>query len=80
MAYPKGSKISTAADFLLDGLFDIIVQFQINTAMNNTHQLQEKVEYVMQHLLEVQEQNRIQTLQVDNERKRIIENASCTTE
>lgn len=71
------SKISTAADFLLDGIFDIIVQFQINTAMNNTNQVQEKVKYVMQHLLEVQEQNRIQALQVDNERKRIIENANC---
>jgi hypothetical protein len=74
------SKISIAADFLLDGLFDIIVQFQINAAMNNTNQLQKKVEYVMQHLLEVQEQNQMQALRIDNERKRIIENANCTTE
>lgn len=72
------SNISTAADFLLDGLlFDIIVQSQINTAMKQTNELQHEVKCMIQHLLEIKEQNRLHTLHINNERKRIVENANC---
>ncbi|MDD2212445.1 MAG: hypothetical protein PHV56_05685 [Clostridia bacterium] len=69
--------ISTLADFILDGaLFDIIVQSQINTAQNKTRELKCKVYSAIQELLKMQEQNQQKALDVEQERKYIVENSS----
>jgi len=69
-------KISTFADFLLDGaLFDIIVQSQINSAQNQTRQLKHKVQGLIQDLQRMQGQNQQETLRLEQERKDIVENA-----
>ncbi|MDD3898949.1 MAG: hypothetical protein PHE82_08405 [Syntrophomonadaceae bacterium] len=69
-------RISTLADFLLDGaLFDIIVQSQINTAQNQTRQLKHKVQGLIQDLQRMQEQTQQEALRLEQERKYIIENA-----
>ena len=69
-------RISTLADFLLDGaLFDIIVQSQINTAQNQTRQLKHKVQRLIQDLQRMQEQTQQEALRLEQERKYIIENA-----
>ena len=69
-------KISTFADFLLDGaLFDIIVQSQINSAQNQTRQLKHKVQTLIQDLYKMQEQNQQETLRLEQERKDIVEHA-----
>ena len=69
-------RISTLADFLLDGaLFDIIVQSQINTAQNQTRQLKHKVQTLIQDLQRMQEQTQQEALRLEQERKYIVENA-----
>ena len=69
-------RISTLADFLLDGaLFDIIVQSQINTAQNQTRQLKHKVQGLIQDLQRMQEQTQQEALRLEQERKYIVENA-----
>ncbi|MEN6461150.1 MAG: hypothetical protein ABFC94_07265 [Syntrophomonas sp.] len=69
--------LGTMADFLLDGLlFDWIVQSQINNAQNRTRQLKQKLQSTIQDLYQIQERNRQAALELDEERKRIIETAS----
>ncbi len=70
-------RISTLADFLLDGaLFDIIVQSQINTAQNQTRQLKHKVQGLIQDLQRMQEQTQQEALRLEQERKFLVENVN----
>jgi outer membrane murein-binding lipoprotein Lpp len=71
--------LATLADFLLDGLlFDWIVQSQINTAQNRTRQLKQKIQSTIQDLYQAQKRNMQAALELDEERKRIIETASIS--
>ncbi|NLN88444.1 MAG: hypothetical protein GX133_12780 [Syntrophomonadaceae bacterium] len=71
--------LSTMADFLLDGLlFDWIVQSQINNAQDRTRQLQQNIRSSIEDLRRMQERNRKATLDLDNERRLIIETASIS--
>ncbi len=66
--------ISTLADFILDGLlFDFIVQSQINNAQKRTRQLREKIQSTIEELQHIQERNRVTILELDREKRRIIE-------
>ena len=70
---------SIMADFLLDGLlFDWIVQSQINNAQDRTRQLQQNIRSTIEELLQMQARNRQATLELDNERRLIIETASIS--
>ncbi len=63
------------ADFFLDGLlFDAIVQFKINDAQDRTKQLQRKVQAIIHDLNVMKEQNSQRILEIDQERRQIIEN------
>lgn len=69
--------LATFADFFLDGLlFDAIVQSKINTAQNRTKKLQQEVQATMHDLSIMQEQNSKKTLEMDQQRKQIIETAN----
>lgn len=69
-------KLEVFADFLLDGLlFDLIVQSKINTAQERTRQLQQKLQAAIQDLYRMQEQNRQKSLELDQQRRQIIESA-----
>ncbi|PKM77929.1 MAG: hypothetical protein CVU90_04230 [Firmicutes bacterium HGW-Firmicutes-15] len=67
--------LATFADFFLDGLlFDAIVQFKINDAQARTKQLQLKVQGIIHDLNVMKEQNSQRLLDLDQERRQIIEN------
>lgn len=71
--------IVTAADFLLDGVvFDVIVQSQINTAQDRTLKIMHKVQTDIKALQEMQKQNCQKSMQLEQERKYIIENAGMS--
>lgn len=66
--------ISILADFILDGLlFDFIVQSQINKAQNRTRQLQKEIQSTAEDLHHMQEKNRRAALELDKEKRKIIE-------
>jgi len=68
--------VSTAADFLLDGLlFDLIVQSQINTARDRTIQTKEMVCAAINSLRKMKENNQAKYQEIIIERNRIIENS-----
>lgn len=68
------TKISTAADFLLDGLlFDIIVQSQISTAQKRTRQTIDQVKLLIESLQKMLEANYHQIQELVIERNKIIE-------
>ena len=68
--------LATVADFFLDGLlFDAIVQSKINTAQDRTGKLQRKVQATVHDLAARQEQNSENTLEMEQERRQIIEKA-----
>ncbi len=67
--------LTTFADFFLDGLlFDAIVQSKINTAQDRTRHLQREVKVTIHDLNMMKEQNSQKLLELDQERRRIIEN------
>lgn len=69
--------LETFADFFLDGLlFDAIVQFKINDAQERTKQLQSKVREIIHDLNVMKEQNSQKLLDLDQERRQIIENVN----
>lgn len=55
-----------------------IVQSQINNAQDRTRQLQQNIRSAIEELLQMQERNRQATLELDNERRLIIETASIS--
>ncbi len=67
--------LTTFADFFLDGLlFDAIVQSKINTARDRTKQLQREVKATIHDLDIMKGQNSQKQLELDQERRRLIEN------
>ncbi|HPR94587.1 MAG TPA: hypothetical protein PKW67_11070 [Syntrophomonadaceae bacterium] len=68
--------LETFADFFFDGLlFDAIVQFKINDAQDRTRQLQRKLQEINHDLNMMKEQNSQKLLDLDQERRQIIEKA-----
>lgn len=70
-------RLSIFADFILDGLlFDAIVQSKINTAQERTRQLQREIKATMHELGAKQEQNSQKSLELEQERRQIIEKST----
>ena len=68
------SKISIAADFLLDGLlFDLIAQSQINKDRERTRKASEKVQEIIKELEQLLAQNQQQIEALMANRNKIIE-------
>ncbi|KUG05131.1 hypothetical protein ASZ90_017452 [hydrocarbon metagenome] len=68
------TRISTAADFLLDGLlFDVIVQSQINTARKQTRQTIDQVQMLIEGLQKMLLSNYQHIQELGMERNKIIE-------